>query len=239
MRGLAEQWLPNSSTYTEVIYAVLLREAVPALHQAMLQEDPKAAVQAWYQPLRESGLLTLVAPHLADMLRTWYIRSPILSYALSNGHSNAVEAFFALFKDLLKDPTVRWHMKDELPRLLATPDTFYTSALSNAMAEGYTDTVQAFYAGLKDLLTNPTLAPTVRPALLQALPDLLVGKNINGDCGLAFAVENCNTDIIVAFRAILNALLSDPNIAPHMPTCPARPAGGEGLAERLGAIRKP
>ncbi len=80
VRGLAEQWLPNAITYADMIYAVLLREAMPALHRAMLAKDPKTAVQAWYQPLHESGLLTLVAPRLAAAAGEPGISSPRYSH---------------------------------------------------------------------------------------------------------------------------------------------------------------
>ncbi len=52
------------------------------------------------------------------------------------------------------------------------------------MAQGHTDAVTAFYAGLEDLLANASLAQTIHPALLQALPDLLVDEKTppNPDC---------------------------------------------------------
>ncbi len=43
VRALAARWVPDELSCRDLIYAVLLREAVPALHQAMLAEDPKAA----------------------------------------------------------------------------------------------------------------------------------------------------------------------------------------------------
>lgn len=214
IRPLAELWVPNESRRVNLVHDVLAREAIPAFHLAMQGEDPPAAVHAWYRPLRESGLLALVAPRLVDLLEIRCGRSPIFSHVLNAGRTAAVIAFHALVKDLLKDPTIRWHIKGPLLGLLAATDWYGIPALSNAMADGHTRAVEAYYACLEDLLTDPLLALTIRPGLLAALPDLLIGRKGNSDSGLGYALESGNTSIIGIFHTLVINLLDDPEIAP-------------------------
>ncbi len=223
-----------------MIYVVLLREAVPALHQAMLAEDPKAAVQAWYQPLCESGLLTLLGRRaIALLLKSRYSGSPIFCHVLSNGHAAAVEAFHALVKNLLDDATVRWHMRDELPGAADRAGRALCAGFIQCNVWGSHRRGNGLLRRLGRFTDRPDLALTIRPALLQALPDLLVGRKNFTESGLAFAIEHGNTGVIEAFHAMVNRLLSEPDIAEHvqlaLPSLLAAKfrSGGSALSEAM------
>ncbi len=216
--GVVQQWSSSLSECIDRIYELLSREAMPALYRAMRQDDAKTAVQAWYEPVRESGLLTMVAPRLAALLDLKDSGSSMLAWSINRGRAVAVEAFFGLLKDLLTDRSVQSHMKDALPDILLTKQSVHEPALSVAMAMGYTRAVKAFYAGIKDLLTDPTLDEPIRSRLLEALPKLLTGNLRSRDSGLAYALQIGQTEVIEVLHDVLKDLLSDALIGPHLRT---------------------
>ncbi len=147
--GVIAQWFAEPSEGIDMVDRLLRRDALPAFHQAMREDDAKAAMRAWYKPLRESSLLVLAAPRLGTLLNHGDQGSSALAWAVSRGRAAAVEAFFRLLQDILIDRGVQWHIKAELPSLLLTTDSLHKPALSFAMAIGHTAAVKAFYAGCK------------------------------------------------------------------------------------------
>lgn len=208
------RWFSNPDKHVNLVCRLLRQEAMPALRQAMREEDPKAAFHAWYEPLRESGLLVYAASRLTLLLEARDGEEySLLGQVVCQGDTSAVEAFFLLLKDLMTHDAVQSYMKDTLPQLLSAVDSMDAPALSMAMAIGDAAVVQAFYAGLKDLL-DPVLAGPIRAPLMDALPKLLVGKMDCQDSGLAYALGNGHTEVIEALHAVLLYFLRDPAIAP-------------------------
>ena len=210
------RWFSNPEKRVNVVYRLLRHEAMPALHQAMQAEDPKTAVRAWYEPLRESGLLVFVSAHLATLLDARDGEYSLLGQVISQGGAEAVEAYFLVLQDLMANNEVQRYIKDALPKLLAAVDYMDVPALSIAMAIGDTSVVHAFYAGLKALVMDPALAGPIRGPLIAALPNLLVGKMAGLDSGLAYALGSGHAEVIETLHAVLLDFLGDATIAPEI-----------------------
>jgi hypothetical protein len=233
--GLVHQWAPDPAARVDMVYALLHSQAMPGLHQAMLQEDANAAVDAWYQPLRDSALMIFAGPRLADLLATPHDNgSSPLAHALATGHPAGVGAFFTLLKDLLRNPDVRSNIGERLPDLLFAEDWYGAPALSLSMAHGATATVTEYYTGLAHLLADPELAGSIRPRLLEVLPGLLVAQKDTVDSGLAYALGNGHAAVIEVLHGMLASLLNTPGIAPSIqPALPHMLAAKDGEG-RLG-----
>lgn len=213
---LVEHWLPEPAKRVDMVYRLLRREAMPAFHQAMLQDDAIAAVRAWYEPLRESGLLALAAPKIAALLNHKDQGSSAFAWALSRGRTASVQAFFLLLEDILADREMQSHMKDALPNLLLTTDSLHKPAAFYAMAMGHMPSLKAFYAGVLALLRGPGLNGPIRGPLLKALPNLLAGKLLSDYSGLSYALQGGRTEVIDALHDVLKDLLNDPAVGAHL-----------------------
>jgi uncharacterized UPF0160 family protein len=173
-------------------------DGTPALFMAM-QNGHATSITAYFEGLNQLAQINAFKEIRKDILKEILLaqssnRIPALSIAMYSGHSASITAYFEGLNQLVQIDGFKEKIKNILKQILEARDYRDIPALFIVMHRGYSETVKAYFEGIRLLITIPELQEIIKEILGQ-ISTGIYNSVIKNHCNDLIILINDSMDI--------------------------------------------